>query len=194
MRKTLVRDGSIDGAVTARVPIYIGRDRRYFQDRFQAVPKDGYTVLFQNMLAHPCIKLLLNTSAQEILTLANGEIRLFGQPFAGEVIYTGMLDELLGFSHGELSYRSVRMDFETLPVAHYQPAPTVNYPCNYDFTRITEFKQIHPCTAAQGVTTLLREYPQEYRRGRNTAYYPIFTDEARKAYESYLSDAKNIKC
>ena len=179
----------IDGAVTARVPIYIGRDRRYFQDRFQAVPKDGYTVLFQNMLDHPCIKLLLNTSAQEILTLANGEIRLFGQPFAGEVIYTGMLDELLGFSHGELSYRSVRMDFETLPVAHYQPAPTVNYPCNSDFTRITEFRQIHPVPEAVPATTTLREYPQPYVRGENTASYPLFTQEAQEAYSAYAREA-----
>ena len=107
-----------------------------------------------------------------------------------------MLDELFGFCHGELPYRSVRMDFATMPVAEgerYQSAPTVNYPCNYDFTRITEFRQIHPAPNVKGVTTILREYPQEYRRGRNTAYYPIFTDEARKAYELYLADAKKYK-
>ena len=179
----------IDGTVTARVPVYIGRDRRYFQDRFQAVPQDGYSVLFQNMLDHPRIKLLLNTSAQEILSLEDGTIYLFGQPFAGEVIYTGMLDELFGFSHGALRYRSVRMDFETLPVSHYQSAPTVNYPCNYDFTRITEFRQIHPVPGFVQATTILREYPQPYVRGENTAYYPLFTPEAQDAYQAYAKEA-----
>ena len=82
------------------------------------------------------------------------------------------------------------MDFETLPVAHYQPAPTVNYPCNYDFTRITEFRQIHPVPETVQATTILREYPQAYVRGENTAYYPIFTDEAKAAYAQYAEAAK----
>ena len=187
----------IDGAVTARVPVYIGRDRRYFQDRFQGVPSEGYTKLFETMLDHPNIHLLLNTAAQDVITLhEDGTIDAFGAPFAGRVIYTGMLDELFGYAHGELPYRSVRMDFATMPVAegeNYQSAPTVNYPCNYDFTRITEFRQIHPAPSVRGVTTILREYPQGYERGKNTAYYPIFTDEARKAYELYLADAKKYK-
>ena len=187
----------IDGAVTARVPVYIGRDRRYFQDRFQGVPSEGYTKLFETMLAHENIHLLLNTDAHDVLTLHDdGTIDAFGASFSGRVIYTGMLDELFGCVHGELPYRSVRMDFQTMPVADgatYQSAPTVNYPCNYDFTRITEFRQIHPVPNVKGVTTILREYPQEYRRGKNTAYYPIFTDEARKAYELYLADARKYK-
>ena len=187
----------IDGAVTARVPVYIGRDQRYFQDRFQAVPEDGYTRLVGRMLESSRIHLLLATAADDILTLHDdGTIDAFGAPFAGRVIYTGMLDELFHFAHGELPYRSVRMDFETVPLGgadRCQPAPTVNYPCNYDFTRITEFRQIHPCPQAGDVTTLLREYPQPYRRGENTAYYPVFTDEARSAYEHYLADAKKYK-
>ena len=187
----------IDGAVTARVPVYIGRDRRYFQDRFQGVPSDGYTKLFEKMLAHENIHLLLNTSSSDILTLHDdGTIDAFGAPFAGSVIYTGMVDELFHYAHGELPYRSVRMDFATMPVAsgaHYQSVPTVNYPCNYDFTRITEFKQIHPCPQVKNVTTILREYPQPYERGKNTAYYPIFTPEAQKAYEAYAEDAKKYK-
>ena len=187
----------IDGAVTARVPVYIGRDRRYFQDRFQGVPTEGYTKLFETMLAHENIHLMLNTAAEDILTLHDdGTIDAFGAPFAGDVIYTGMLDELFSYAHGELPYRSVRMDFQTVPVAageNYQSAPTVNYPCNYDFTRITEFRQIHPCPQAKAVTTILREYPQPYERGKNTAYYPVFTDEAKKAHEAYLEDAKKYK-
>ena len=179
----------IDGAVTARVPVCIGRDQRYFQDRFQGVPSKGYAQMFERMLAHENIKLLLNTSASEVLTLgADGTLEVFGQPFDGEVIYTGMVDELFGFAHGELPYRSVRMDFQTMPGAYHQPAATVNYPNNYDFTRITEFRQIHPCESE--ATTILREYPQAYVRGENTAYYPIFTDEAKAAYAQYAEAAK----
>jgi len=179
----------IDGAVTARVPVYIGRDQRYFQDRFQGVPSEGYTQMFEHLLSHENIKLLLNTSAEEVLMLgADGTIEVFGQPFDGDVIYTGMVDELFAFAHGELPYRSVRMDFATMPVAHYQSAATVNYPNNYDFTRITEFRQIHP--SESNVTTILREYPQAYVRGKNTAYYPIFTDEAKAAYAQYAEEAK----
>ncbi|MDY6267402.1 MAG: UDP-galactopyranose mutase [Selenomonadaceae bacterium] len=178
----------IDGAVTARVPVYIGRDQRYFQDRFQGVPSAGYTKLFEQMLRQKNIKLMLNTSADEVLALKDGHIEVFGQPFEGDVIYTGMVDELFGFGHGELPYRSVRMDFQTMPGTYHQAAATVNYPNNYDFTRITEFRQIHPCESA--TTTILREYPQPYVRGENTAYYPIFTDEAKAAYAQYAEAAK----
>lgn len=178
----------IDGAVTARVPVYIGRDQRYFQDRFQGVPSAGYTKLFEQMLRQKNIKLMLNTSADEVLALKDGHIEVFGQPFEGDVIYTGMVDELFGFVHGELPYRSVRMDFQTMPGSYHQAAATVNYPNNYDFTRITEFRQIHPCESA--TTTILREYPQPYVRGENTAYYPIFTDEAKAAYAQYAEAAK----
>ena len=118
----------------------------------------------------------------------DGTLEVFGQPFDGEVIYTGMVDELFGFAHGELPYRSVRMDFASMPGTYHQPAATVNYPNNYDFTRITEFRQIHPCESK--ATTILREYPQPYVRGENTAYYPIFTDEAKAAYAQYAEAAK----
>ena len=176
----------IDGAVTARVPIFIGRDDRYFNDRFQAVPRKGYTKLIENILAHKNIKLMLNTDSAEILNLREDEIYLFDQKFDGTVIYTGQLDELFNFKFGVLPYRSVEMKFETVNTEHYQEAPTVNYPDNYDFTRITEFKNIHPAHSPR--TTILKEYPQNYVKGENEPYYPVFTDEARAAYEKYSAE------
>ena len=184
---------NISGAVTARVPIFVGRDDRYFNDRFQAMPKRGYTHLVENMLDNKNIKLLLNTDFQEVMKLDDGEIFLFGKNFEGRLIYTGQLDELFGKKFGTLPYRSVDMKFETVDAEIFQAAPTVNYPNNYDFTRITEFKQIHPVKSSR--TTILKEYPQEYVAGVNEPYYPIFTDEARAAYEKYsaeLADFKNI--
>ncbi|MBR6906871.1 MAG: UDP-galactopyranose mutase, partial [Selenomonadaceae bacterium] len=104
----------IDGAVTARVPVFIGRDGRYFNERFQAVPKHGYTELFRKLLAHPNIKLMLNTSFHDIMSIRENRICFLDQPFHGSVIYTGMIDELFDYELGELPYRSLRMSFETV--------------------------------------------------------------------------------
>ena len=181
---------NIEGAVTARVPIFVGRDDRYFNDRFQAVPRHGYTKLVKNILAHKNIKLMLNTDFHEILNLHENKIFLFGQKFVGTVIYTGQLDELFNYKFGVLPYRSVEMKFESVDAESYQSAATVNYPNNYDFTRITEFKKIHPSQSRR--TTILREYPQAYVKGENVPYYPVFNDAAKSAYEKYFDELKHF--
>ena len=180
----------IEGAVTARVPIFVGRDDRYFNDRFQAVPRHGYAKLIEKMLARKNIKLMLNTDFNEVAELRDDEIFLFGQKFSGKLIYTGQLDELFSCKFGSLPYRSIDMKFETVDAEHFQEVATVNYPNNYDFTRITEFKNIHPAQTKR--TTILREYPQNYLPGENVPYYPIFTDEARAAYEKYFVELKKF--
>lgn len=181
----------ISGAVTARVPISISRDDRYFPDRFQAMPKLGYTKLVENMLAHKNIKLLLNTDFHEVMSLRDEKIYLFRKKFKGRMIYTGQLEELFNKKFGALPYRSLDMKFETVDAENFQAAPVVNYPNNYDFTRITEFKLIHPAKSPR--TTILKEFPQEYLAGNNEPYYPIFTDEARAAYEKYLDELSKFK-
>ena len=180
----------ISGAVTARVPIFVGRDDRYFNDRFQALPRHGYTKLVANILSHKNIKLMLNTDFNEVAELRGDKIYLFKKKFNGRLIYTGQLDELFKFKFGTLPYRSVEMKFETVNVEHYQESASVNYPNNYEFTRITEFKNIHP--AQSNRTTILKEYPQNYLQGKNEPYYPIFTDEARAAYEKYFAELKKF--
>ncbi len=181
----------MDGAVTARVPVFIGRDDRYFNDTYQQLPKNGYTALFRKMVNHPNIKLMLNTDYREICKLKDGHFFLFGAKFEGKVIYTGQIDELFDFKFGELPYRSVHMEFETLPQEIYQEAATVNYPNQYDFTRITEFKLIHPTDTKN--TTILKEYPQPHVQGKTTPYYPIFTEENQKSFDLYMQYAKTIK-
>ena len=181
----------ISGAVTARVPISISRDDRYFGDRFQAMPKFGYTKLVKKMLAHKNIKLLLNTDFHEVMELRGEQIYLFRKKFKGRLIYTGQLDELFDKKFGELPYRSIDLKFETVDAENFQEAPVVNYPNNYEFTRITEFKQIHPTNSPR--TTILKEFPQEYVAGTNEPYYPIFTDEARAAYEKYFAELSKFK-
>lgn len=188
MKQWGMKPEEIDGAVTARVPIFIGRDNRYFNDEYQGVPKKGYTDIFNNMLNHPNIKLMLNTSAKEILELTDGKIKLMGMPFDGKVIYTGLLDDLFDYKFGELPYRSVDMRFESIPKKDYQDAATVNYPNNYEFTRITEFKKVHYADVPN--TTILKEYPQPYKRGENTPYYPIFTEKNQEMYGKYADEAQ----
>jgi len=183
----------IDSAVTARVPIFIGRDDRYFNDKYQALPKKGYTKLFQNMLNNKNIKIMLNTDFKEVLNIdiENKKIYLLNQEFKGKLIFTGMIDELCEYKFGELPYRSVDMKFEIIDKEYYQEVATVNYPNNYDFTRITEFKHIHPIKTDK--TTILKEYPQEYIKDKNTPYYPIFTEENQKKYENYKEFLNNFK-
>lgn len=180
----------MDGAVTARVPIFVGRDNRYFNDTYQSLPKNGYTNMIQNMLNHKNIKLMLNTDFKEVCYLKDEDFYLFGSKFQGQVIYTGQIDELFDYKFGDLPYRSVEMKFETAEKEFYQEKATVNYPNDYDFTRITEFKHIHPTNSSK--TTILKEYPQEYIKGENTPYYPIFTQENQFRYNLYLQYASKF--
>ncbi len=181
--------------VTARVPIFISRDDRYFQDKYQVIPRHGYTHLFENLIDHPGIKLMLNTDYREIVRLDTdtGRIQCFGQPFAGHLIHTGMIDELFDHRFGELPYRSLKFQFEHMAMDRYQEVTTVNYPEDYDFTRITEFKHI----TGQRIpgTTIVREFPQDYDRldaQRNIPYYPVFQEDNLKRYQRYADFARKF--
>jgi UDP-galactopyranose mutase len=180
----------MDGAVTARVPIFVGRDNRYFNDKYQVIPTNGYTNIFENMLNHKNIKLMLNTDFKEVCEILSNSFKLMGSDFKGKIIYTGQIDELFDYKFGDLPYRSVDMKFETVDKEYYQEAATVNYPNGYDFTRITEFKHIHPTNSPK--TTILKEYPKEYVKEKDTPYYPIFTDKNQANYNKYLEYSKDF--
>lgn len=186
----------ISPEVTGRVPVHISCDNRYFQDRYQAVPKYGYTKIFENLLNHPQISLLLNTEFKSVLDFNpdTGAVSIFGTPFTGDLIYTGMIDELFHFKFGELPYRSLRFAFEHVDQDFFQATTTVNYPNDYDFTRITEFKYISGQTLPG--TTIVKEYPQDFDRRDPTKaipYYPIFTDANAKNYAQYQQYAEQFK-
>lgn len=181
-----IKPEEIDEKVTARVPVVIGKDNRYFSDKYQMVPKKGYTEMIKNMLSHRNIKLMLNTDFKEICQIKGTDFYILGTKFEGKIIYTGPIDELFDHKFGELPYRSIKMEFQTLDHEFFQEKATVNYPNDYDFTRITEFKHIHPVKTER--TTILKEYPESYRRGKNEPYYPIFTNENLRKYE------KNVEC
>jgi UDP-galactopyranose mutase len=171
----------LDRSVTGRVPVYISRDNRYFQDPYQAMPKYGYTEMFRKMLAHQNIKVLLNADYREVIN----DIKF------NRMVYTGPIDTFFDYMHGELPYRSLRFAFETLDQEHYQEVGTVNYPNEYDITRITEQKYLSGQTSKK--TTLVMEYPQAYVPGRNDPYYPIPREENRLRYDLYLQEANKLK-
>ncbi|SNR60909.1 UDP-galactopyranose mutase [Desulfurobacterium atlanticum] len=187
------RPEEIDPEVTARVPIFIGRDNRYFNDKYQAVPVEGYTKIFERMLFHPNIKLMLNTDFREVIKIDLGtkKIFFFEQEFKGKVIFTGMIDELFEYKFGKLPYRSLDLKFETLETEYFQEVATVNYPNDYDFTRITEFKHIHPIKVNK--TVILREYPKDYNPEKDIPYYPVFTEENRELYFKYKELAEKFE-
>ena len=135
----------IDPATTARVPVFLSEDCRYFQDEYQGMPLEGYTPLFLSLLDHPDITVELNAPAEGRMKLEGGKVYLDGAAFAGTVIYTGAADELFGCKYGRLPYRTLDFAFETHPADHWQSHGTVNYTVDEDFTRITEFK--HPGAA-----------------------------------------------
>jgi len=165
----------LDASVTARVPIRTNRDDRYFTDTYQAMPLHGYTRMFERMLDHPNIKIMLNTDYREIIDLI---------PF-GEMIYTGPIDSFFDYRYGKLPYRSLEFKHETHDVAVYQPAAVVNYPNDQAYTRITEFKYLTGQTHAK--TSIVYEYPQ----AEGDPYYPVPRPENACIYEQYraLADA-----
>jgi UDP-galactopyranose mutase len=188
----------ISPEVTARVPIVISRDDRYFHDKYQAIPSQGYTQLIANILNHDNIEVRLNTDATSLIRLidATKSVEFKGQEFNGKLVFTGMLDQLFDYSDGELPYRSLQFDFQTLDTPEFQPNTTVNYPNEHAYTRITEFKHILKQGSDQ--TVIVKEYSQDYDRHdptKNVPYYPIFNQDNQQKFDQYkkrLAYFKNI--
>lgn len=174
-----VAPDALDPSVTARVPISVSHDDRYFADPYQAIPLHGYTSLFQRLLDHPNIWVLLNTNFADVA----GEIEY------RHILYTGALDELLDHRHGTLPYRSIAFVFTTLNTSRHQPVGTVNYPNDYDFTRITEQK--HLTGQISPTTTLVTEYPVPHVPSLTEPYYPVPQAANRPLYDNYLLRAQS---
>ncbi|MBP7072739.1 MAG: UDP-galactopyranose mutase [Clostridia bacterium] len=176
---------NIDPSVTARVPILISYDNRYFQDKYQGIPSDGYTSLFEKLIDHPNISLQLNTDSASVLKLIGNRIYFCGSPFYGRVIYTGALDELFDCRFGRLPYRTLDFLFETHEKTWYQSKGTVNYTVDQPYTRITEFKHLSG-QIIPDKTTIMKEYPREYTgAGNEIPYYAIINLKNEALYEKY---------
>ena len=172
----------LDPSVTSRVPVYVSRDNRYFQDTYQLMPRDGYTKMFERMLSHKNIKILLKTDYKEIINIIKFD----------KLIFTGPIDEFFDYQFGELPYRSLVFDFQSINSEYYQEVGTINYPNNNNYTRITEFKYI---TGQRSINTSIAiEYPLRYEHNRNLIpYYPIPKKENNELYSQYLTEAEKLR-
>jgi UDP-galactopyranose mutase len=176
-RKQWRRDPrDLDASVCGRIPVRTNRDDRFLTENFQALPTRGYTAMFEKMLAHPKIEVRLKTDFRE----ARGQVRW------RHLIYTGPIDAYFDQCFGPLPYRSLRFERETHEREFFQPAMQVNYPNDHDYTRIVEIK--HATGQQLPVTTIVREFPQDYGPGLEP-YYPIPAPDTRALYERYSERA-----
>jgi UDP-galactopyranose mutase len=166
----------LDKSVTSRVPTRTNTDDRYFSDKHNIMPADGYTAMFNAMLDHPNIDVLLSTDYRDVMDEID----------AGHIVYTGPIDEYFGWKFGKLPYRSLRFEHRTVDREQVQPVAVVNYPDpQVPYTRITEYKhltgQVHP------KTSLTYEYPS----AEGDPYYPIPRPENQELFKKYeaLADA-----
>jgi len=166
----------LEAQVTARVPVRTNRDDRYFTDTYQAMPRRGYTRMFEQMLSHPNIKILLNCDYREVRNVIPHR----------ELIYTGPIDSYFDYKFGKLPYRSLDFRFETLNKNLHQPVAVINYPNDYAYTRVTEFK--HLTGQEHSKTSLVYEYPVA---DNGDPYYPIPQPQNAALYKRYeaLADA-----
>ncbi|WP_437790804.1 UDP-galactopyranose mutase [Sorangium sp. So ce693] len=164
----------LDAAVASRVPARTNHDSRYFTDEFQAMPLRGYTRMFENMLDHKNIRVLLNTDYREFMNEVSFR----------EMIYTGPVDAFFDFRYGKLPYRSIEFKFDTHDREVFQPNAVINYPNEHEYTRITEFKyltgQEHP------KTSVVYEFP----RDEGDPYYPVPRPENGELYRKYKALAE----
>lgn len=161
--------------LAGRIPVRTNIENRYFIDLFQGLPIGGYVKLMENMINLPNISLQLESDYFKIKDTLSPDL----------TVYTGELDRYFNYEFGNLEYRSVRFEFETLNIEDYQPAGVVNYPNDYDYTRITEFKKM--TFEKSPVTTICKEYPlssgepyytvPDRENNRKRIEYQIFVEE-----------------
>ena len=184
----------IDPTVTARIPVRLSYDNKHFLHKYQVMPKEGFTRLFEKLLDHHNITIRLNTNSLDVLQLKEDKSVLFdGQVYEGNIIYTGALDELFGYKYGTLPYRALEFEFETYKKDYIQESTVLNWPDDRPATRRTEMKRL---TGQQmdGVTSTIVEYPGEYNKDAekfNEPYYPIVSDKCISQYEKYVEELNN---
>lgn len=176
-----VKPEDLDASVSGRVPVYISRDDRYFQDKYQGIPQDGYTAMVEKILDNPLIKVELNTDFNQIRNEIEYE-RLF---------FSGAIDEYFNYEFGQLPYRSLDIVFKTHNQEYLQSGPQINYPENYDYTRSVEYKYYLDEKADKTIVSY--EYSCPYEEGKNERYYPIPDKENQDLYDRYAEKAKALK-
>jgi len=156
-------------------------DDRYFKEKYQAVPVCGWTNMIENILKHKNIKLKLNTDFSDINTEKYNRI-----------FFTGSIDEYFDYKHGELPYRSVRVEMED-KLTDFGKIVTYNYPYDYDFIRANIYKNVMPNNIyATNRDIVGFEYIEDFELGKNERFYPVNNAQSQETYSKYLEDSKNL--
>jgi len=168
----------IDFSVSERVPVVISRDDRYFYDKYQGVPKKGYTKMFKKMLQNKNIKIQLNINYKN-----------FKNNFKYNILfYTGPIDEFFNYKFGKLDYRFLEIKFKTFIKKNYQPVAVVNYPGKqHKFTRITEFKKLTQQSNKKTVIGI------EYPKNKGFIAWPILDNKNKRIFKKYQKEAEKLK-
>ena len=169
--------------IISRLPFRTTYNPNYFNDTWQGLPKDGYFTLFKNLLSNPLITVKLNCPFESMQSQI---------PSDSTIIYTGIPDKLFDYKYGELEWRSLRFEWETLPVQDFQGTGTMNYAdVEVPYTRIHEFKHYHAERKEPFMldkTVICREYSKTYTR-QDTPFYPINSERNNVIYKKYADEA-----
>lgn len=171
-----VYPNELDKSVISRIPVRNNRDTRYFADKYQGIPKHGYTKMCENMCNHSNIHIMLNTDYKDVIDYIEYD----------KLIYTGPIDYFFDYKYGKLKYRSLKFEIETIDKEEYQQEAVINYPNDYDFTRITEYKKL--TGQVSNKTTIAREYPTWI----GEPYYPVPQKEYMEQYYKYKKEADKL--
>lgn len=175
--------------VMNRVPVYLSEEDRYFTDKYQFMPSNGFTPMIENILKHPNIKIHLGADAKKRIALQDGKIYLDGNEYDGVLVYTGCVDELFDYKFGVLPYRSLKFKFKTKRASSFQKSAVVNYTTSAKYTRISEFTKF-TCEPTKK-TVIVKEYPKKYKKSNGgVPYYPIPLDVNLQQYAKYEDEAK----
>jgi len=179
----------LSGDIVSRLPVRYNYDNRYFNDKYEGLPVDGYTAWIERMADHPNITVQLNTDFFDSSQPFNKKDMVGQVP----IVYTGPIDRYFDYSEGSLSWRTLDFEEEVLDVGDYQGTPVMNYPdADVEFTRIHEFKHFHPerkDSYPDDKTVIMREFSR-FASHDDEPYYPVNTPEDRTGLLAYRELAK----
>ncbi len=173
-----LKPNEIDPSVTARVPVFISKDNRYFQDKYQGIPVKGFSAMFNSMIKNKNIKLILGKDYKKIIN---------GQNFE-KIFYTGPLDYFFDYKYGKILYRRIKLKFQKYNKESFQMNSVINYPNNYKFTRKTEFNKF--LFLKNDSTIVAKEYASW---DKGFLGYPVQNDSNFKIIDKYINEAKKLK-
>lgn len=177
----------LPASIISRLPVRYTYDNRYFNDKYEGLPVDGYAAWLERMAAHPNIEVRLNTD------FFSDDHEYSREKVLGQipVVYTGPVDRYFDYAEGDLSWRTIDLEEEVLPLEDFQGCSVMNYPdADVPFTRIHEFRHFHPeRDYTKDATVIMREYSRFANKG-DEPYYPVNTSVDREKLLKYRDLAK----